>query len=96
MSKQYEYEALTEYVLIEIPKAEAVFSGIGVPQVDEKLVKPKIGKLISIGNEVYDDKFIIGETYVIDEYAGKTIPDANKTLVLLHYRNVGLLRKEIK
>lgn len=96
MSKQYEYEALTEYVLIEIPKEEAVFSETGVPQVDEKLVKPKIGKLISIGNEVYDDKFIIGETYVIDEYAGKTIPDANKTLVLLHYRNVGLLRKEIK
>ena len=96
MSKQYEYEALTEYVLIEIPKAEAVFNDKGVSQVDERLVKPKMGVLISVGSEVNNDKFIIGETYVIDEYAGKTIPDPNKTLVLLHYRNVGLLRKEIK
>ena len=96
MSKQYKYEALTEHVLIEMPREESVQNEKGLAIVDEKLIKPKVGMLISKGEEVIGKGFIIGETYIINEFAGDIIPDPNRTLVLLHYRNVGLLRKEIK
>ena len=88
-NNECEYEALNENLIIEIPREEKTHNEKGVAQVDERLVKPKIGILISKGKEV-PNEYKIGSKYVLNEYAGYTIPDPNRTLIFIHFRNVGV------
>ena len=91
--KKYKFTALNDFVVVELLKDEAIHNDLGVATSNDKLVKPKVGIITSVGSEVHKD-YKIGETYVINEFAGMLIPDPNKKILLINYRMIGAKREE--
>lgn len=88
---KYEYFGVNSNVVIEIIKE--VENDNGLSSANDNKVRPKIGTVISKGDDV-PDGIKIGKDYLISGFSGYQIPDLNRELYVIDYHLL-MVRREL-